>query len=62
MVRVAPNELSFSGVQSIKDIYATRQYTAPNFFKKCRTFYLQSDVKYPSIVRESCYSKSDKRN
>ncbi|KAF4545103.1 Cytochrome P450 [Lasiodiplodia theobromae] len=52
VVRVAPNELSFSGVQSIKDIYATRQYTAPNFFKKCSTFYLQSDVKYPSIGTE----------
>ncbi|KAH7044497.1 cytochrome P450 monooxygenase-like protein [Macrophomina phaseolina] len=52
VVRVAPNELSFCGVQSIKDIYGTRQYTAPTFFKKCRTFYLQSDVKYPSIGTE----------
>ncbi|OJD32581.1 isotrichodermin c-15 hydroxylase [Diplodia corticola] len=52
VVRIAPNELSFCGVESIKDIYGTLNVAAPNFFPKSGTFYTQSDTTVSSVGTE----------
>lgn len=44
VVRIAPNELSFSHPDSIKDIYGQVNINHPKFFPKSRTFYQQTDV------------------
>lgn len=44
IVRIGPNELSFSHPQSIKDIYSQANINHPDFFTKFVTFYKQSDV------------------
>ncbi|KAL8296862.1 hypothetical protein RB601_003680 [Gaeumannomyces tritici] len=44
VVRIAPNELSFSHPDSMKDIYGQVNINHPKFIPKSRTFYQQTDV------------------
>ncbi|KAL5324497.1 hypothetical protein ACEPPN_009043 [Leptodophora sp. 'Broadleaf-Isolate-01'] len=52
VVRIAPNDLSFSGVGSLKDIYSNFDVNSNHQFIKYSKFYRQSDTG-PSIGMES---------
>ncbi|KAH8593799.1 cytochrome P40 monooxygenase [Bisporella sp. PMI_857] len=52
VVRIAPNDLSFSGVKSLKDIYSNFDINSDRQFPKFKTFYRQSDMG-PSIGMET---------
>ncbi|KAK0113549.1 hypothetical protein ONS95_013800 [Cadophora gregata] len=51
VIRIAPNDLSFSGVRSLRDIYSNFDINSNHQFIKYATFYRQSDIG-PSIGME----------